>query len=172
MHEGAWLLAFVTAQRLGELWLARRNTAALLARGGLEVGAGHYLVIVALHAAWLIGLWCLGYHQPVDRGWLVVFAILQAARVWVIASLGPRWTTRIIVMPGAAPVAGGPYRLLRHPNYAVVACEIAVIPLALGLPVYALAFFLLNLAVLTVRIRVENAALAASAATAANLAKP
>jgi methyltransferase len=172
MREGAWLLAFVTAQRLGELLLARRNTAALLARGGLEVGAGHYLVIVALHAAWLIGLWFLGYNLPVDRGWLVVFAILQAARVWVIASLGPHWTTRIIVMPGAAPVARGPYRLLRHPNYVVVACEIAVVPLALGLPVYALVFFLLNLAILAVRIRVENAALAASAATPANLAKP
>ena len=172
MREGAWLLAFVTAQRLGELLLARRNTAALLARGGLEVGAGHYLVIVALHAAWLIGLWFLGYNLPVDRGWLVVFAVLQAARVWVIASLGPHWTTRIIVMPGVAPVVRGPYRLLRHPNYVVVVCEIAVIPLALGLPVYALVFFMLNLAVLAVRIRVENAALAASVAMPANLAKP
>jgi len=159
MPEAILLVAFVTAQRLGELWLARRNTAALLARGGVELGAEHYPLIVALHTCWLGGLWLLAGDQPLDRMWLVAFILLQAARAWVILSLGARWTTRIIVVPGEAPITNGPYRFLRHPNYVVVALELAVVPLALGLPVYALVFFLANLAVLSIRIRAENAAL-------------
>jgi len=159
MPEAILLVAFVTAQRLGELWLARRNTTALLARGGVELGAEHYPLIVALHTCWLGGLWLLAGDQPLDRMWLVAFILLQAARAWVILSLGARWTTRIIVVPGEAPVTNGPYRFLRHPNYVVVALELAVVPLALGLPVYALVFFLANLAVLSIRIRAENAAL-------------
>jgi methyltransferase len=162
MPEGVLLLAFITAQRLCELWLARRNTAALVARGGVEFGAEHYLLIVALHTLWLGGLWWLAAGQPVDYLWLAVFALLQVARAWILASLGPRWTTRIIAVPGEALVARGPYRFLRHPNYVVVALEIAVVPLALGLPVYALVFGVLNLAVLAVRIRAENAALLAA----------
>ncbi len=160
MPEGAWLLGFITAQRLFELVLARRNSRALVARGGIEAGAGHYPLIVALHAVWLMGLWWLGPAQAVDRLWLAVFVVLQGARAWVILSLGARWTTRIIVLPGAPPVARGPYRVLAHPNYVVVALELAVVPLALGLPGYALVFFALNLAVLAVRVRCENAALA------------
>ena len=159
MPEAILLVAFVTAQRLGEIWLARRNTTALLARGGVELGAEHYPLIVALHTCWLGGLWLLAGDQPLDRMWLVAFILLQAARAWVILSLGARWTTRIIVVPGEAPVTNGPYRFLRHPNYVVVALELAVVPLALGLPVYALVFFLANLAVLSIRIRAENAAL-------------
>ena len=159
MPEAILLVAFVTAQRLGELWLARRNTTALLARGGVELGAEHYPLIVALHTCWLGGLWLLAGDQPLDRMWLVAFILLQAARAWVILSLGARWTTRIIVVPGEAPVTNGPYRFLRHPNYVVVALELAVVPLALGLPVYALVFFLANLAVLSIRVRAENAAL-------------
>ena len=159
MPEAILLVAFVTAQRLGELWLARRNTTALLARGGVELGAEHYPLIVALHTCWLGGLWLLAGDQPLDRMWLVAFILLQAARAWVILSLGARWTTRIIVVPGEAPVTNGPYRFLRRPNYVVVALELAVVPLALGLPVYALVFFLANLAVLSIRIRAENAAL-------------
>lgn len=165
MPEGSWLLAFVTAQRLGELVLARRNTAALLDRGGVEFGVSHYPLMVALHAAWLIGLWALAFDHRVDPVWLLVFAVLQAARIWIIVSLRERWTTRIIVLPGVPPVARGPYRFLRHPNYAVVAGEIAAVPLALGLPIYAFVFVALNLALLTVRIRAENAALAGSVRT-------
>lgn len=165
MPEGSWLLAFVTAQRLGELVLARRNTAALLDRGGVEFGVSHYPLMVALHAAWLIGLWALNFDRRVDPVWLLVFAVLQAARIWIIVSLRERWTTRIIVLPGVPPVARGPYRFLRHPNYAVVAGEIAAVPLALGLPIYAFVFVALNLALLTVRIRAENAALAGSVRT-------
>ena len=154
------LLALVTAERLAELWLARRNTAALLARGGVEHAAAHYRLIVLLHAAWLAGLWVFAWDAPVASGWLAVFLALQGLRVWVLATLGRRWTTRIIVVPGETLVARGPYRLLAHPNYAVVVGEIAVLPLCLGLPWYALAFSLANAAVLAIRIRAENRALA------------
>ncbi|MGX1096996.1 isoprenylcysteine carboxyl methyltransferase family protein [Amorphus sp. MBR-141] len=154
------LLALVTAERLAELWLARRNTAALLASGGVEHAAAHYRLIVLLHAAWLAGLWALGWAAPVALGWLAVFLVLQGLRVWVLATLGARWTTRIIVVPGETLVRRGPYRLMAHPNYAVVVGEIAVLPLCLGLPWYALGFSLANAAVLAVRIRAENRALA------------
>jgi methyltransferase len=161
----AVVLALVTLQRLGELVLARRNTRRLLARGAYEASPGHYPLIVALHAAWLLGLWLLGRDRPVQLAWLAVFLALQAGRLWVLASLGGRWTTRIIVLPGAAPVRTGPYRWLRHPNYLVVAGEILTLPLALGLPVYGLAFSALNALVLAVRIRAEAAALARAQVT-------
>jgi len=155
------VLALVTLQRLGELVLARRNTRALLSRGAYEVGASHYPLIVLLHAAWLAGLWLLSWDRPVVPLWLAVFIGLQALRVWVISTLGARWTTRIIILPGAPLVTGGPYRFLSHPNYVVVAGEMAVLPLAFGLPIYGLIFFLLNVAVLTLRLSVEAKALAA-----------
>lgn len=154
------LLALVTAQRLGELVLARRNTRRLLARGAVEVSPGHYPLIVGLHAAWLAGLWLLAWDRPVDIGWVAAFGVLQFLRVWVIATLGARWTTRILVLPGAPLVRRGPYRLLSHPNYVVVVAEIAVLPLAFGLGLYALVFSLLNGAVLMIRIRAESRALA------------
>ena len=160
MGEGTWLVGFLVVQRGLELALAARNTARLRARGAVEFGAGHYPVMVALHAAWLVTLAWAGYDRPVDAGWLGAFLMLQAARVWVIASLGRRWTTRILVLPGAPPVSRGPYRWLRHPNYLVVALEIAVVPLALGLPWVALAFTLANAVMLAWRIRLENQVLA------------
>jgi methyltransferase len=159
---GGLILGLVTLQRLGELVLARRNTARLLARGAREVGAGHYPLIVALHAAWLIGLWILLWRLPgieVSWPWLAVFIVLQGLRVWVIATLGPRWTTRIVVLPGAPPVSGGPYRFVSHPNYMVVAAELFVLPVAFGLVWYAIVFSVLNAAVLWIRIRTEAAAL-------------
>jgi methyltransferase len=168
-NAGIWLIGFVALQRLAELTLARRNTSALLAGGGIEYGAGHYPLMVALHAAWLIGLAALGWDRPVSPFWLGVFVVLQFARIWIIGSLGPLWTTRIVVLPGAPPVETGPYRFLRHPNYAVVALEIAVVPLALGLWAFAAVFFVLNLALLTVRIRCEDRALTIPNR---NLAKP
>lgn len=161
MTVAALILGLVTLQRLGELVLARRNTARLLAEGAYEVGAGHYPLIVALHAAWLAGLWYVAVSHPlaVSWGWLAFFVVLQLGRVWVIASLGRRWTTRIVVLPGAPLVRRGPYRFVAHPNYWVVAGEILVLPLVLGLPWYGLVFSVLNAAVLWIRIRAEAAAL-------------
>ena len=156
------VLALVTLQRLGELVLANRNTKALLSRGAVEVGARHYPLIVALHAAWLAGLWALAWDRPVNLWWLGVFIVLQLLRVWVIASLGRRWTTRIIMLPGESLVRRGPYRFVSHPNYMVVAGEIAALPLTFGLGIYALVFSMLNAAVLYVRIHTENRALAAA----------
>ncbi len=159
MTAAAVLLALVTLGRLGELWLAQRNTAALTAVGAVEVAPGHYPVIVALHTAWLAALWFYGAGEPVNLVWLALFLGLQAARVWVLTTLGARWTTRIIVLPGEHLVANGPYRFVNHPNYLVVIGEIAVLPLCLGLPWVALVFSVLNAAVLMVRIRAENTGL-------------
>ncbi|MBU1305215.1 MAG: hypothetical protein KKF33_06815 [Alphaproteobacteria bacterium] len=153
------LLALVTAERLGELALARHNTSRLLAQGAVEHAPGHYVLIVALHTAWLIGLWLLAWNRSIDTAWLVVFVGLQGLRIWVLGTLGPRWTTRIIVLPGAPLVARGPYRFMSHPNYVVVVGEIAVLPLVFGLSWFALIFSLLNGLVLWVRIRAENKAL-------------
>nr|WP_233288181.1 isoprenylcysteine carboxylmethyltransferase family protein [Bradyrhizobium brasilense] len=149
-------------QRLGELVLSGRNTERLLARGAVEVGANHYPLIVLVHAGWLTALWIWGRNQDVNLAALAGFLLLQGLRVWILAALGPRWTTRIVVLPGAPLVASGPYRYFPHPNYAVVVGEIALLPLALHLPRLALIFTLLNLAVLAVRIRIENRALTVS----------
>jgi methyltransferase len=155
-----WIVLAVVLQRLAELAYARRNTRRLLAEGGVEVGAGHYPLIVGLHAAWLVSLFVLVPPDAPLNWWaLAVYAVLQAARLWVVASLGRFWTTRIITLP-AALVRRGPYRLCRHPNYVVVAAEIAVLPLAFGAWQLALVFSLLNAGMLAWRIRVEQAALA------------
>jgi methyltransferase len=159
MTFAAVILALVTAQRLGELLLARRNTARLVALGGVEHGAAHYPLIVALHAAWLGGLWLLAWHRPVHLPWLAAYVVLQVLRTWTLCSLGRRWTTRIIVVPGETLVRRGPYRVLPHPNYLVVVGEIAVLPMVFGLWAYALAFSLANAAVLAIRIRAEEQAL-------------
>lgn len=153
------ILALVTLQRLGELWLSNRNTRRLLARGAREYGAGHYPLIVLVHSLWLICLWWLAPSRPIDTFWLAIFVLLEVARVWVLATLGTRWTTRIIVLPDAPLVRRGPYRLVNHPNYWVVAGEIAVLPLVFGLWQIALLFTLLNAAVLSIRIREESRAL-------------
>jgi methyltransferase len=163
MAEGALLVAFVALQRLAELVLARWNTHRLLAAGGVEYGRSHYPAMVALHTAWLLGLWWFGRNRSVDPMWLGVFILLQAGRIWVIANLGRRWTTRIIVLPNEPLIATGPYRWLKHPNYLIVALEIAVVPLALGMPVFAAIFTLLNAVILYHRIRAENAAWAQAA---------
>ncbi len=157
------VLLLVAGQRLGELAVARRNTAALLARGAVEIGAAHYPFIVALHAVWLIALvgWVTLTAPAVNLPLLAVFVCLQAARLWVLWSLGPFWTTRIITLPGAPLVRRGPYRLVRHPNYLVVILEIAVLPLVFGAWMLAAIFSALNAGVLYVRIRAEDQALAA-----------
>jgi methyltransferase len=152
------ILALVTLQRLGELWLSNRNTRRLIAKGAREHSPGHYPLIVAIHALWLATLWWLAPGRPVDGFWLAMFLAVELARIWVLASLGPRWTTRIIILDEPL-VRRGPYRFVNHPNYLVVVAEIAVLPLVFALWQVALIFSLLNAAILTVRIRAENAAL-------------
>lgn len=159
MSWASLLLLLVTLQRLSELVLARYNTRALMARGGVEVGAAHYPLIVVLHTAWLIALWVFGRNNQVQLAALAAFVALQLVRLWVLSSLGARWTTRIIILPGEPLIASGPYRYFAHPNYAVVVGEIALLPLALDLPLLALIFTALNGAVLAIRIRSESRAL-------------
>jgi methyltransferase len=125
MILAAVLLGAVTAERLAELWLARRNTADLLAKGAREFAPSHYPAIVLLHAFWLAGLWIFGWTHPLSSLWLMIFLVLQAMRVWILMTLGDRWTTRIVVLPDAPLVTTGPYRFLSHPNYFVVIGEIA-----------------------------------------------
>ena len=153
------VLALVTLQRLGELLLAERNTRRLLARGAHEVGRSHYPFLVAVHAGWLVALWLLAPGPPIHILPLLIYVVLQVARIWVIASLGERWTTRIIVLPAAPLVRRGPYKWVDHPNYLIVIAEIAVLPLVFGLPVVAAFFSVLNAIVLWVRVREENQAL-------------
>ena len=153
------ILGFVTAQRLIELPIARANTARLLAAGGREVAPGHYPLIVAMHAAWLISLGLFALGQPIHAPLLILFGLVELARIWVLRTLSNRWTTRIIIVPGEQLVARGPYRFVSHPNYLVVAAELLILPLVFGLWQIALLFTLLNVMILTVRIRAENRAL-------------
>jgi methyltransferase len=157
-----FILALVTLQRAAELVISSRNTEKLRARGAFEVAPRHYPLIVMVHAAWLISLWIFGHDRPMNVMALLIYVVLQGFRIWVMWTLGARWTTRIIVLPGEPLVRRGPYRLLPHPNYAVVAGEIALLPLVLGLPLLTLIFTVLNAAVLAIRIRAENRALAVS----------
>jgi methyltransferase len=158
------VLTFVTLQRLAELVIARAHTKALLAKGAYEVGAEHYPVMVAIHTAWLAGLWVLAPTITPSLTLLAVFGLLQLGRFWVLATLGERWTTRIMILPGAPLVTKGPYHFLAHPNYAIVTAEIAVLPFAFGLTGFSVLFTALNAAILYVRISAENAALEAGTA--------
>lgn len=151
-------LTYLVVQRLGELLLARRNTQRLMQRGAREVGARHYPAIVLLHTGWIACLIIFGFNQPVAWAWLAVFAILQIFRFWTLATLGERWTTRIIVLDEPL-VARGPFRYVRHPNYMIVVAEIFVAPMVLGLIWVALIFSMANAAMLAIRIRAEDAAL-------------
>lgn len=157
-----WIVGLVACQRLGELLMTRRNSRRLLAEGGVEVGAGHYPYLVALHAGWLAAM-ALTIHPatPINLPLLIVFVVLQLLRLWVLVTLGRYWTTRIITVPGAPLVTTGPYRFLRHPNYAVVVAEIAILPLVFQAWTIAATFSILNLLLLRHRVRVEDEALAA-----------
>jgi methyltransferase len=152
----------VALQRLLELWLSRRNERILRARGAVERGQGHYPLIVAMHCLWLLSTLVEGALRgptlwPIP---LAIFLLVQPLRYWAIFSLGEHWNTRILVVPGAQLVRRGPYRYLRHPNYVVVVVEILTFPLIFGAWITALVFSVLNAALLSTRIRVENRALA------------
>ena len=128
MSEGTLLLIFVTLQRWGEFHWDRDNTRRLVAQGAVEVARTHYPLLIIVHAGWLAGVWLVGYDRPIELPFLVAFLIVEVGRAWVLWSLGRRWTTRIIVLPGAPLVAAGPYRLTKHPNYVIVAAEMVLVP--------------------------------------------
>ncbi|MEV8096995.1 isoprenylcysteine carboxyl methyltransferase family protein [Kitasatospora sp. NPDC085879] len=167
------LVLLVAAERLVELVVARRNATWSLARGGTEYGRGHYPPMVLLHKALLVG--CLLEPALLDRPFvpalgipmLLLVVAAQALRWWCIASLGPRWNTRVIVVPGLPLVTRGPYRWLRHPNYLAVVVEGAALPLVHSAWLTACAFTALNLWLLGVRIRCEEAALGGAVPAAA-----
>lgn len=155
------VLLLVALQRLIELTLAERNARALLAAGAVEHGAGHYPLFFLLQGGWLAAVLLFVPAATVPNWTLLgLYGFLQPFRVWAMSSLGRFFTTRVIVLPGAARVRRGPYRFMRHPIYLVVACEILLLPLAFGAWATAALFSLLNAALLAYRIRVEEAALA------------
>lgn len=159
------LVLAVGAERVAELAVARRNARWSLERGAVERGQRHYPPMVALHTGLLLG--CLAEVWLADRlfdpvlGWTMAAVVLaaQGLRWWCIRTLGPRWNTRVLVVPGLPLVTGGPYRLLRHPNYVAVAAEGLALPLVHGAWITALLFTVLNAVLLTIRIRCENRAL-------------
>ncbi len=151
----------VALQRIAELQYANRNTARLLAEGGVEVGAGHYPFFFIIQGGWLLALLLLTpADAPISWPLIAVFLLLQAARIWIIMTLGRYWTTRVITMPDAPLVKAGPYRWVQHPNYLVVAAEIVVLPLALGQFWTAILAGSATAVLLRHRIAVEDQALA------------
>jgi methyltransferase len=157
----ALILGLVVLQRTGELLLARRNTARLLREGAIEIGAGHYPLFILLHGAWLAAIAVsLRADTPIAPAPLALYLLLQLGRIWILATLGRYWTTRVITHPGTPLVRKGPYRFLRHPNYLLVALEIPLLPLVFDMVWIAVLFGLANLALLAWRIRLEEAALA------------
>jgi methyltransferase len=156
-----WILGLVALQRLIELAHARSNTAQLRRLGAVEADAGGYPLYVLLHAGWLASL-LVFVPAATSPVWALigVFVLLQLGRIWVIVSLGPYWTTRIVTLPGAPLVRTGPFRHLRHPNYLLVAAEIALLPLAFGAFAIAAIFSALNLMLIARRIRIEERVLA------------
>ncbi|SEK72052.1 methyltransferase [Roseovarius nanhaiticus] len=159
MQTGAALfLVFIVLQRLSELMIARINTRRLMAQGAYEVGAGHYPAMVLMHSTWILCLVVFGHDSAIAWGWLAAFIVLQALRIWILAALGRRWTTRIIILPQPL-VKRGPFRYLRHPNYMLVVAEVIVAPMVLGLVWVAVIFTVLNAAMLYVRFTAEERAL-------------
>lgn len=168
MASEVWFTALVVAvglERLAELVVSKRHAAWAFSRGGVEYGRRHYGVMVVLHTALLVGavaeVWWLDRPFLPVLGWSMLALVLasQALRWWCIRTLGPQWNTRVIVVPGLPLVRRGPYRVLRHPNYVAVVVEGVALPLVHTAWVTAVLFTVLNAALLTVRIRVEDRAL-------------
>lgn len=160
----AAFILFLALLRLGELLLARRNERWLLSHGAVEYGREHYPYIVSLHVLFFLSLIVEYLFDPAESfsvPLLVLYLLVLAFKAWAVFSLGKYWNTKIYRVPGSRLVRKGPYRFMKHPNYVAVAAEIALIPLIFHLYVTAVVFTLLNAAMLTVRIREENRALAA-----------
>jgi methyltransferase len=155
------VVGLVVAQRAGELWLAANNTRRLQTQGAVEIDAAGYKWLIALHGAWLASMLLLVPAETAPAWPLLgCYAALQPGRAWAILTLGRRWTTRILVLPGAPLVRRGPYRYLRHPNYAIVIAEIALLPLAFEAATISLVFSAANLVLLGRRVAIEDRALA------------
>ncbi|MCM3879806.1 MAG: hypothetical protein ND807_06845 [Vicinamibacterales bacterium] len=160
MNRAYLVLLLVALQRLAEVALSSRNERALRARGGVEAGRGHYPFILLLHTSWLVAIVAgLTPESPIHWVPLAFFGMMQALRAWIIRTLGPFWTTRVMTIPGEPLIRTGPYRFVRHPNYLVVIGEIALLPLVFGQLRNAVIFSILNLAMVSWRIKVEDAAL-------------
>jgi methyltransferase len=159
----SWLyviLGAVALQRIAEMIQADRNTKRLLARGAIEIASYQHPFFILFHASWLLSMVVFLPASAPPNWWLIAsYALIECARVWTITSLGPYWTTRIITVPNEPLVRRGPYRFVSHPNYVVVACEIALLPLAFGAWAIAIIATLVNALLLTWRIRAENQAL-------------
>lgn len=152
-------ILFLITQRLSELYISSRNQKWLLSRGAVEYGKDHYPYMIALHTAFIVSLiaeYLLTRQPPLDVTFLVLFILLLLFKFWALASLGKYWNTKIFRVPDASPVKKGPYKFFKHPNYFIVICEIAIIPLVFHLYYTAIIFTVLNAAMLSVRIRVEN----------------
>jgi methyltransferase len=165
------LVGLFALERMAELALSRRNALRAVAAGAVEVGRGHYAVMVPFHGAFLAACAAEAYAAPAPPPRVAILAagaavLAQGLRWWSVWALGPRWSTRILVVPGAAPVTRGPYRFLRHPNYVAVAVELAALPLAWGSWRTALAFSIGNALLLAVRVPAEERALGAAYAAA------
>ena len=152
-------ILFVILQRLSELYIAQRNEKWLRAQGAIEYGQSHYLYIVALHTLFIISIIVEYYfrsNSPINYIFLILFILLLLFKFWALSSLGKYWNTKIFRVPGSGPVKKGPYKLFKHPNYFIVICEIAIIPLVFHLYYTAIIFTVLNAIMLSVRIKVEN----------------
>ncbi len=166
------VVLLVALERVAELVVSRRNAAWSLARGGVETGRGHYPVMVVLHTGFLVAMLLEAFLRRPDvapaLAWSMLLLVVasQALRWWCIATLGRRWNTRVIVVPGLAPVRSGPYRLVPHPNYVAVVVEGIALPLIHGAWITAVVFTVLNALLLRVRIRVEEQALSTLPAAA------
>lgn len=172
------LVALVGLERLAELVVSKRNAAWSMERGGVETGQAHYPFMVVLHTGLLVGAlveaWVRRPDVPSLLAWSMLALVVasQALRWWCISTLGRRWNTRVIVVPGLAPVTGGPYGVFKHPNYVAVVVEGFALPLVHNAWITALVFTVLNAGLLTVRIRAEDAALATLPHTVTTNAEP
>jgi len=152
-------LLFLITQRLSELYVASRNEKWLRSQGAVEYGKEHYPYIVTMHTMFIVSMiveYLLSASSPLNYVFLMLFILLLVFKYWALSSLGKYWNTKIFRVPGSGPVKKGPYKIFKHPNYFIVICEIAIIPLVFNLYYTAIIFTVLNAVMLTVRIKVEN----------------
>ncbi|MES2426771.1 MAG: isoprenylcysteine carboxylmethyltransferase family protein [Bacteroidota bacterium] len=152
-------ISFLILQRLSELYISSRNEKWLLQNGAIQYGQSHYPYMVAMHTLFILFIIAeYNLRGGMSMSWilLVAFLVVLSFKFWALSSLGKYWNTKIYRIPGVYPIKKGPYKIFKHPNYMEVVCEIAIIPLVFHLYYTAIIFSLLNVAMLTVRIRVEN----------------